>query len=351
MKTFLIKLSWKQQIFFVNVPQAVVDLYALSIGNDVATSPKKLVVIYNITRIIIAALTPSLPQVKLLATPVISSDEINTLNTIKLEVALAELGSHEIQLFGSNLDEISGAYYAAQLSLTPFTPAGVSHDIGFQNKNYSVHALPRATLGAQDKWLIKLSVLIDGGDLNTVFIPQHLAEYIYGERYPQFIPFKHDQYHLEIIANILNLELPKIFNKQIEVSGVSLNRLPLATYLPIKINNPAIDAEILLEANSQLTQLVHSVIPDLIRDPGFEIVNSSDADVAPAPVVSMDMRIDLPVITHTFELTAAQILQLKINDVILGINSNNDSSIAQIQCGDRIIDAKLDADTHSVIIK
>lgn len=321
---YKLEFLWQDISFYLLTPIEALNLYA--INNNIScyqpTNPNtSLLVYYNLVREVYARLNKVYRGLKIVALE--SNVEVTTYSQRAINVKLNKATELELLLVAreENIEDLVSRYYSSQLNLPkispitgiiPFTYDGNDFTLEFDKILYKEDNQPQ---------FIKLVLLIANQEV-SIFVAKSLFVYLYQLYYPKALPFKFDNYFLELITNLINLILCRVKAHKILVSHFSICKLPAQDYIELSFKHLDFTSPILLPSSDSplLTILQELAAPAANSANG---VNDGFADTL----------ISFPVVSHYCYVTEEQLKQLKVGDVLLGLNKVNEEQALVIELG------------------
>lgn len=301
-----IRLQWQHVIFYAEIPPALLELYLSSIGVADKKSQKfyLYLAIFNLTRIVSLELSQIFPGCKVGSIEAHDSDQLFDTHKLTLDLASEVLGKFTLVLSGDDLTSLEQAYYAKNLNLEKHSATNKTFTTSFEK--YTLQVYPPKLIHNSNKLLC--CTISHKDNLENVYFSVSFAEYLYQKSYPKFIPFKCSSFHLQIVANIINLWLrTQIKQYNTTISAIKLAKIPVMYYNPGLVSSEDFADNMYFREDSAIIKELRLASQSHAQQP-----NDENA------LLDLDQQaVSLPVVKCFFEFSLEQLQQIKTGDILL----------------------------------
>lgn len=296
------KFNWDGCVFYIKVDSAAVDSYLYSVGIAEKSVEEfySTLANFNLNHIIKNYIGTIYPGV--IFEGLVQADELRDDDKeLKISFECGEIGKIQFTLLSRSLTKLEAAYCSSGLKLEKHSI--FEDEIEQKFGEYQLEIGSDNIISARER-MLRCEIQV-GEIVESIYVNQVFAEYLYFQYYPHYIPFQSSDYCLQVVANSINLWLrTEIKRLDITVIAIKLTKLPIAYYYTILVRKTGFCEKIYLNKNSQIFEKIKNMARKKIFD-GAMLLDQNQH------------KVFLPVVECFFELSFKQLKNIKIGDTIL----------------------------------
>lgn len=300
----IIKFKWQNEVFIVDIPVGTISIYLHALGISTNNIFEETLAIYNLANLIKTEFMRIFTGITFVGI-MPATTQLENQQSLDIDLTFTPMTQMRFRLFANNITEISNMYYAAKINLEKIYACENAKETVY-NK-YHLTLLREFSPAHTGEHFIACKIHYNN-NFEYIYFSVAFAEYIYNKRYPHYIPFVSNNYHLTLIANILNLWFVTVLKiHDVTVIAISLVKIPVKKYNAVIIKSNNFSNKIFFAFNSPfLIKLKANFTTKIVID------HEAEAKIMPS-----QQKINFNLIKGILNLTLQQLKNIKVNDIIL----------------------------------